>query len=172
MIALSRLPGRQQCDIRLPCCLETGHRLQGPPCHCLRMGPAISTHLQVREAILQQADAPLHQAIGIKCLLSCWSLQLLWSLHSKVCILSGHTQSIKHEPNFCICQQALANTSHHLGEQHHAVDAMGPGLCNRVEQPMPPAQPVYSWHGGDGDVLLSIVDEDRQDEVCRRHTGL
>ena len=79
---------------------------------------------------------------------------------------------MKHGQNLCMCQQTLHNTCHYLGEQHHAVDAMGPGLSDRVEQPMPPAQPVYSWHGGDGNILLSIVDEDRQDEVCRRDAGL
>ena len=88
---------------------------------------------------------------------------------TKYALRNRHIQSMKHEPN---CQQTLRNACHHLGEEHHAVDAMGPGLGDRVEQAVPPAQPVYSWHGGDRDILLSIVNEDRQNEVCRRYTGL
>ena len=59
-----------------------------------------------------------------------------------------------------------------LGEDDHRVHSLSPGVPDRVDQAMPPAQAVYPWHGVDGLVVLSVVHKHRQDQVGRGDVSL
>ena len=65
--------------------------------------------------------------------------------------------------------QALA---HHLGEDDDRVDAVGAGLCDLVDEAIRPAEAVHPRHGANGDVLVAVVHEQREDEVVGADDGL
>lgn len=52
-----------------------------------------------------------------------------------------------------------------LREDHYLVDAVGASLCYKVIHSILEGQAAHPRHGGDGLVLVSIVDEQRQNEV-------
>lgn len=60
----------------------------------------------------------------------------------------------------------------HLGEDDDLVDAVGARLGDGLDETVAPAQAVDARHGENGQVLLAVVHEDRQDEVRRRYVRL
>lgn len=136
----------------------------------------MAAHLDVGELVLQQADGALRKAVGVECLLASAGLQLVGGLQGRgnQAQLTTATRSNAH-----LIYKLQLGVDHlpvgggfegvHLGEDHYRVDTVGPRLGNVVKQAGVPAQAVHVGHGVNRDVLVTIVDKHRQDEVGGAH---
>ena len=69
-------------------------------------------------------------------------------------------------------ERKLEQQNTNLGEQHDRVDPFGPRFFNRPQQPRLPPQARDAGHRLDRDVVVSVVDEDGQEEVGRSQDRL
>ena len=60
----------------------------------------------------------------------------------------------------------------HLGEDHDLIDANRAGFLDFVQEPRFPSETEGTRHRGYGDVVLTIMDKHRKDDVSRRYVAL